>query len=89
MIDLEMDFNIVTSGKLYINNQTGVLSNTQMIEGDKIKTVRSSFPNKIASFFNFGNIDILTEGDMGMMGAITMFYVTSPGEVAKDIERLL
>ena len=89
MIDLEMDFNIVIPGKLYTNNQSGVLSNTQTIDGDKIKTVRSKFPNKLSSFFNFGNVDILTEGDVGMMGAITMNFVTAPSEVAKDIESLL
>ena len=89
MIDLEMDFNIVTPGKLYINNQSGVLSNTQTIDGDKIKTVRSRFPNKLSGFFNFGNVDILTEGDVEMMGTITMNFVTAPSEVAKDIESLL
>ena len=61
MIDLEMDFNIIVPGKIFFVNQTGVLSSVQSIESGKIKTVRSYFPSKIASFFNYGTIDILTE----------------------------
>lgn len=61
MMDLEMDYNVVVPGKIFFVNQTGVLSTIQTIEGDKIKTVQSSFPSKIASFFNYGNINVLTE----------------------------
>lgn len=89
MMDLEMDFNVVVQGKIFFVNQTGVLSNTQTIESDKIKTIRSNFPNKFASFFNFGNIDILTEGDTGMLGALTMYYVTNPTKVVNSIQTLL
>lgn len=61
MMDLEMDYNIVVPGKIYFVNQSGVLSTIQTIESDKIKTVKSSFPSKIASFFDYGTVDILTE----------------------------
>ena len=43
----------------------------------------------MASFFNFGNIDILTEGDTGMMGAIGMFFVRNPVQVVNSIQILL
>lgn len=89
MINLEMDFNIVVPGRLFTINQTGILSNTQTLDGDKVKTVRATFPNKIASFFNYGNIDILTEGDEGTLGAITLYYVTSPKDIASDMENML
>lgn len=89
MINLEMDFNVAVPGKLYTVNQTGILSNTQTLDGDKIKTVRATFPSKIASFFNYGNIDILTEGDEGTLGAITLYYVTSPKAIANDMENML
>lgn len=89
MIDLEMDFNIVVPGKIFFVNQSGVLSNMQTIESDKIKTVRSIFPSKIASFFNYGNIDILTEWDSAQLGALTMYYVTAPAEVVASIQVLL
>jgi hypothetical protein len=61
MMDLEMDYNIVVPGKIFFVNQSGVLSSVQSLESDKIKTVRSAFPSKIASFFNYGNVEILTE----------------------------
>jgi hypothetical protein len=62
----------------------------QTIESDKIKTVRSSFPNKIASFFNFWTIDILTEWDsIDMIGTMSMYYVKDPDGVVANIELLL
>lgn len=63
MMDMEMDFNIVVQGKIFFVNQSGLLSDTQTLESDKIKTIKSKFPNKLAGFFNYGDIDILTEGD--------------------------
>lgn len=90
MIDLEMDYNIVVPGKIFFVNQTGVLSAVQTIESDKIKTVRSSFPSKIASFFNYGTVDVLTEGDnQAMMGTMSMYYVTDPDGVVANIQSLL
>lgn len=90
MLDLEMDYNIVVPGKIFFVNQSGVLSSTQTLESEKIKTVRSSFPSKLASFFNFGNIDILTEGDsLAMLGTLNMYYVTSPDAVVTSIQTLL
>jgi hypothetical protein len=53
MVDLEMDYNVIIPGKIFFVNQSGVLSSIQTIESDKIKTVRSAFPSKIASFFNY------------------------------------
>lgn len=53
MMDMEMDFNIIVHGKIFFVNQSGLLSDIQTIESDKIKTIKSNFPNKIASFFNF------------------------------------
>lgn len=89
MMDLEMDFNVVVQGKIFFVNQTGLLSDSQTIESDKIKTIKSTFPNKLASFFNFGNIDILTEGDNNLIGTMMMYYVMSPVEVANSIQSLL
>lgn len=63
MIDLEMDYNVVVQGKMFFINQSGVLSNTQTLESDKIKTIKAVFPSMWSSLFNFGSIDILTEGD--------------------------
>lgn len=89
MMDLEMDYNIVVLGKIFFVNQSGVLSAVQTIESDKIKTVQSTFPNKIASFFNYGTIAILTEGDSQNMGTMNMYYVTDPDGVVSSIQSLL
>ncbi len=90
MMDLEMDYNIIVPGKIYFVNQSGVLSSIQTIESDKIKTVRSTFPSKIASFFNYGTVDVLTEGDtQAMMGTMSMYYVTDPDNVVSNIQSLL
>lgn len=89
MIDLEMDYNIIIPGKIFFINQTGVLSDTQTLDSDKIKTVRAKFPGKIASFFNYGNIDILTEGDSAMIGVMKMNFVTDPNAVVSNIQKLL
>lgn len=85
-----MDYNIIVPGKIFFVNQSGVLSAVQTIESDKIKTVQSSFPSKIASFFNFGTINVLTEGDtQAMMGTMSMYYVTNPDGVVANIQSLL
>lgn len=90
MMDLEMDYNVIVPGKIYFVNQSGVLSSIQTIESDKIKTVRSSFPSKIASFFNYGTVDVLTEWDtQAMMGTMSMYYVTNPDEIVSGIQSLL
>jgi hypothetical protein len=90
MMDLEMDYNIVVPGKIFFVNQSGVLSSVQSLESDKIKTVRSAFPSKIASFFNYGNVEILTEWDnQAMMGTMSMYYVTDPDGIVTDIQSLL
>ncbi len=90
MMDLEMDYNVVVPGKIFFVNQSGVLSAVQTIESDKIKTVQSSFPSKIASFFNYGTINVLTEWDtQAMMGTMSMYYVTNPDGVVANIQTLL
>ncbi len=90
MMDLEMDYNIVVPGKMYFVNQSWVLSSIQTIESDKIKTVRSSFPSRIASFFNYGTVDVLTEWDtQAMIGTMSMYYVTDPDTVVANIQSLL
>lgn len=55
----------------------------------KIKTVQSIFPSKIASFFNYGTINILTEGDSAMIGTMSMYYVTNPDKAVSLIQSLV
>jgi hypothetical protein len=38
-----------------------MLSASQAVEGEKVKTVTAKYPSWIASFFQYGNIEIMTE----------------------------
>ena len=62
MMDLEMDYNIVVPGKIIFVNQSGMLSSSQAVEGEKVKTVTAKYPSFISSFFQYGTIEIMTEG---------------------------
>ena len=61
MMDLEMDYNIVIPGKIIFVNQSGMLSSSQAVEGEKVKTVTAKYPGWLASFFQYGTIEIMTE----------------------------
>lgn len=61
MMNLEMDFMIAIPGRLYVINQKGMYAEVQTLDSEKIKTVKSSYPNFIASFFGYGNVEVLTE----------------------------
>jgi hypothetical protein len=89
MMDLEMDYNLLVPGKIFFVNQSGLLSVIQTIEWDKIKTVQSIYPSKIASFFNYGTIIVLTEWDTAMVGTMSMYYVTNPDQVVTYIQRMI
>jgi ABC-type phosphate transport system permease subunit len=52
--------------------------------------VKSSFPSKIASFFGYGTVDVLTEWDSHvMLGTMSMYYVTDPDGIVTSIQSLL
>ncbi len=86
MMDLEMDYNILVQGKIFFVNQSWLLSVIQTIDWEKIKTVQSIFPSKIASFFNYGTVHILTEWDNAMIGTMSMYYVTNPDKTVAHIQ---
>lgn len=90
MIDLEMDYNIVIPGKIMFVNQSGMLSSVSTIESDKVKTVSAKYSGWIGSFFNYGTIEIMTEGDVSSTtGTLPMYYVTAPNETARLIQSML
>ncbi len=89
MMDLEMDYNVFIPWKIFFINQSSLLSTIQTIEWEKIKTVQSIFPSKIASFFNYGTINVLTEGDSAMIGTMSMYYVTNPDKAVSLIQSLV
>ncbi len=89
MINLEMDFAIVVPGKLFYANQKGMYADTQTLDSDKIKTVKSSYPNFVASFFGHGNVEVMTEGDAAGLGTILIEYVEEPEETVRNVNALL
>ncbi len=89
MMDLEMDYNIIVESKIFFVNQSGLLSTVQSIDSSKIKAVQSSYPNKLASFFHFGTVNVLTEWDNAMIGTMNMYYVTDPDGVVTRIQNMI
>jgi hypothetical protein len=89
MINLEMDFTVAVPGKIYFVNQKGMYAEVQTLESDKIKTIKSSYPNFVASFFGYGNLEIMTEGDLSGLGTIVIEYVENPEETVENVNALL
>lgn len=83
-----MDFNLVAGGKIFFVNQSGIFADINTLDAEKIKTIRSTVPNVFASFFHYGTIDILTEGDE-IMGHMQIDYVDDPEETVENITALM
>lgn len=90
MIDLEMDYNVVIPGKIMFVNQSGMLSSVNTMEGEKVKTISASYSGWLWSFFNFGTVEVMSEGDAhGMAGTMPMYYVTAPNETGRLIQSMI
>ncbi len=89
IIDLEMDFNIAVKWRMLFIDQNGMFSDINTIESDKIKNIRSTYPNFIASFFHFGTIEVLTEGDQDLLWHNKIEYVDQPERTVESINALL
>lgn len=91
MINIEMDFVIIIPGKIIAVDQKGVMNvDTQTLEAEKIKTVKSSYPNFLGSFFKYGTIEVLTEGDdVGQIGTLKFQYVDDPEATVDHMLHLL
>ena len=89
MTNLEMDFTVAVPGQLYFVNQKGMYVEIQTLESDKIKTIKSSYPNFISSFFGYGNLEIMTEGDMSGLGTVIIEYVENPEATVQNVNTLL
>lgn len=89
IIDLEMDFNIAVKGRMMFVDQKGLFSDINTIDSEKIKNIRSTYPNFIASFFHYGTIEVLTEGDQELLGHNQIEFVDQPERTVEDINALL
>lgn len=89
MINLDMDYILATKDQVYFLEQKSMYTDARSLERDKIKTIRATYPNFIASFFGFGNIDILLEGtDEVTGGLVQMQTIQAPEETVAHMYEL-
>jgi len=89
IIDLEMDFNIAVKWRMIFVDQNGMFSDINTIDADKIKNIRSMYPNFIASFFHFGTIEVLTEGDQELLWHNKIEFVDRPERTVENINAII
>lgn len=89
VINLEMDYMIVTREHIYYVDQQSMNSDIRSIERDKIKAIRSQYPSFIASFFGYGNVDIMLEGgDILTGGVVQMGTIQLPEQAVSNFYEL-
>jgi uncharacterized membrane protein YdbT with pleckstrin-like domain len=88
--DYKMDFCVITPQEIASYNQSGILRrNSRTIDADKIKTVTVDWSGFVKSFFNFGDIRFLSEGDTAEGGDITLHFVFDPNETKNKVRNLI
>lgn len=88
--DYKMDFCVITPQEIAAYNQSGMLHrNSRTIDADKIKTVTVDASGFIKSFFNFGDIRFLSEGDAADGGDITLNFVHDVNETQNKVRNLI
>ena len=91
MLDLELDYTIVTKNQVVFTNQSGMLSSTQAMEADRVKVMQYSYPSRFASILDYGTIHLYSGGDdkHEVVSTMNMYYVRSPEETLEAIESVL
>lgn len=89
LIDMEMDYIIVSPDEVVVYNQTGFFNRqSDSIGTDKIKSITVDKKGIIRSFFDLGAINILTEGD-DKGGHIAFDFLLKPDTVREDCLRIV
>jgi len=89
-MNLELDFWLVVPGRVYIIDQTGLLSSKQSIVAQNIKTVEWIYPSLWSSVFWFGNIKFFLEGNIPQeKWIITLDYIKHPRKTIDLINKTL
>jgi len=89
MINQEMDFKIVVPWKILFYNQLWVLLDSKSMNSNKIKTMNTKYRWLLGSFFNYGDIIILSEWDHENNWEMKMDYIWDPTKTVKEIEKVL
>ena len=89
MINIEMDFRIIVAWKIHLFNQKWVFGDTQTMNSDKIKTINTKYTSFFGSFFNFGDIIVLSEWDQQNNWEMIFDYIGHPKETVKEMQKVL
>ncbi len=90
LLDYLMDFLIITPKQIIAYNQRGIRKRSNMtIECEKIKSISTSYRNRLFSLFNNGDIIFLSEGDAEWTGEIQAFYVARPQKTKEKIYEII
>lgn len=89
MINQEMDFKIIIPWEIIFYNQRWILWDSQSMNANKIKTMNSSYRWLIGSFFNYGDIIVLSEWDQKDNWEMTMDYIGSPVKTLAESQKVL
>lgn len=89
-MNLELDFWLAVPGKVYIIDQTGLLSSKQSIVAVNIKTVEGVYKNMLGSILWYGDIKFFLEGNIpDQKWVITLDYISNPRKTVDLINKTL
>lgn len=89
-MNLELDFWLAVPGKVYIIDQTGLLSSKQSIVAVNIKTVEGVYHSIFWSILWYGDIKFFLEWNIpDQKGVITLDYISNPRKTVDLINKTL
>lgn len=89
MINTEMDFKIVVPKKIHLFNQKWVYGDSQIMNSNKIKTINTHYSSFFSSFFNYGDIVVLSEWDNENNGEMLFDFIGDPSKTVKEMQKVL
>lgn len=89
-MNLELDFWLAVPWKIYIIDQTGLLSSKQSIVAVNIKTIEWVYQSILSSVLRYGDIKFFLEWNIpGQKGIITLDYIRHPRKTVDLINKIL
>lgn len=89
-MNLELDFWLAVPGKVYIIDQTGLLSSKQSIVAVNIKTVEGVYQNMLGSILWYGDVKFFLEWNIpDQKWVITLDYISNPRKTVDFINKIL
>ncbi len=89
-MNLELDFWLVVPWKVYVIDQTWLLSSKQSIVAQNIKTIEWAYRSIFSSLFSYGDIKIFLEWNIPQeKGIVTLDYAKDPRNTVDLINKVL